>query len=423
MLKTSGAARRLLRRVSRSNHGNLANTVGLARVGIVGTFDVENYGDLLFPLMAEAALARSGNSFEVIPFSPNRRSENSWPFRVHSTSDIPEFLPNLSALLVGGGQLIRFDKTYPLLADPDVKLPIGYWLIPAVLGALSGKPVVWNAIGAFTASAPAPWHDEVVKTVLSASYLVGVRDKASRQHLAKMAPSVKIELIPDTVFSISRLWPLALESQEYVAWRKSVRLAGKYFVIQADRAIAAHRARVSAITQSLPHCTAVILPVCRCHGDRAENFVPPVAQPAVSAEWLSPRLISEIIGRSELTVASSLHACITALSYGAPVVRFPSFNATDRKFELLDEFDGIAAIENPAAVTAVIHRGRQIEPRAVKCADRLDDYWQRVVNVALDPTTHDSQRSAAMMLRWVSRIFDDIENSAVARRASSGMST
>ena len=142
----------------------------------------------------------------------------------------------------------------------------------------------------------------------------------------------------------------------------------------------------------------------------------------MSAEWLSPQLISEIIGRSELTVASSLHACITALSYGAPVVRFPSFNATDRKFELLDEFDGIASIENPAAVRAAIQRGRHVERRAAKCADRLDDYWQRVINVALDPTTHDSQRSAAMMLRWVSRIFGDIENSAVARSASSGMS-
>jgi hypothetical protein len=43
-------------------------------VGIVGSFDVENYGDLLFPVMAQAALERRLESVEVVPFSPNGRS-------------------------------------------------------------------------------------------------------------------------------------------------------------------------------------------------------------------------------------------------------------------------------------------------------------------------------------------------------------
>jgi lipopolysaccharide transport system ATP-binding protein len=93
------------------------------RVGIAGTFDVENYGDLLFPLIAEAAFARRGTPIQLLPFSPNSRSGPSWPFRVYSTEELPGLLPNVAALLIGGGQIIRFDKGYPVAAGPNVNLP------------------------------------------------------------------------------------------------------------------------------------------------------------------------------------------------------------------------------------------------------------------------------------------------------------
>jgi hypothetical protein len=114
-------------------------------------------------------------------------------------------------------------------------------------------------------------------------------------------------------------------------------------------------------------------------------------------------------------IASSLHACITGLSYGVPAVRVPGLNATDRKFEMLDEFEGVALIDNAEALGALVHRGRKIEPRVVECADRLDRYWDQVIDVVLKPHTYDPKRCMALMLAWVSKVFGDIEAAALAR--------
>src|SRR5256885_15229585 len=87
---------------------------GDVAVGMAGTFDVENYGDLLFPLIADAALRRRDPRIRVVPFSVNGKSESSWPFLVQPVEELAASLPNLLALLIGGGQLVRFDKTYPV---------------------------------------------------------------------------------------------------------------------------------------------------------------------------------------------------------------------------------------------------------------------------------------------------------------------
>ena len=86
---------------------------------------------------------------------------------------------------------------------------------------------------------------------------------------------------------------------------------------------------------------AIVLALCWWHGDRAEAF-PELKGAILSREWLGPKLISEIIGRSEFVFASSLHACITALSYGVPVARTPLSSGVT--FERLDEFEGLAFI-------------------------------------------------------------------------------
>ena len=114
---------------------------GAFEVGIVGTFDVENYGDLLFPLIAQAALRRRDPRIALRPYSVTPKSPEAWPYRVGSMEDFADELPRLSALLVGGGQIVRFDRRYPVVVPPAVDLPFAYWLTPAMPAALLGIPV------------------------------------------------------------------------------------------------------------------------------------------------------------------------------------------------------------------------------------------------------------------------------------------
>ena len=381
------------------------------RVGIVGTFDVENYGDLLFPLVAQAALDQRLESVDVVPFSPNQRSASAWPYDVHTTLDLLDSLSSLSTLLIGGGQIIRFDTDYPVLTDPRVRLPIDYWLTPAVLGALAGKPVIWNAVGAWTDSPTAAGFGDVVNATLAASHFVGLRDEASREHLAALAPAADLRILPDTVFSIARLWPLERESPDFVAWRESLRIHGSYVVVQADPRFVSRGAAIDAVVTGLGVETVVLLPVCRCHGDESHGLQATSGGHTARSEWPAPKLLSEIIGRAEAVVASSLHACITAISYGVPAVRVPSFNARDRKFAMLEEFEGVATIDEPARVAAVLARGKKLEARAIAVADRLEAYWDSVADVIMQPQRHDANRSMSTMLRWAAAALWAVGNS------------
>lgn len=349
------------------------------RLGIVGTFDVENYGDLLFPMIAAEALGRRNSKVDLLPFSPNARDAAAWPYQIRSTQTLPELMPHLAALLVGGGQIVRFDDAYPVPVAPGVKIPLEYWLLPALQAGLHAKPVFWNGIGAWTDSPRAPGLDKLVEQVFAAARFVGVRDAASREHLAKIAPSAPTEFLPDTAFSLARLWPLGSESDEFVRWRGTLGIDGSYVVVQSNPAIRLQGKVIQRQMRALGICNAVMLPICWCHGDRAHWAPRLEGKVHMSDEWLHPHLIREIIARSDFLFASSLHACITAISYGVPVARGVQIN--ERTFELLDAFESVARMSDRGGLVRLAQRGRRVEPLAIDYADRLERYWDHVSEV------------------------------------------
>lgn len=380
------------------------------QVGIVGTFDVENYGDLLFPLIAQIQLERRNENIKILPFSPNAVSKSQpWPMDVHATETIANILPSLSALLIGGGQIVRFDKGYPIPVSSNINLPVDYWLSPAAVGALLGKPVIWNAVGAWTGSPVPPWYIEVLKATISASALVAVRDEASHAHLNQVNPIAEIQNVPDTAFSLARLWPNQEFSEQYLAWTKELEIDGPYIVVQADNSITEHLDAIIKLIQDLEVKTVVILPICRCHGDSSDNFPPlPFANIAKSS-WLNPALTCEVISHASLLIASSLHACITSICYGIPCVRIESFNAYDRKFEILDGFENVCRLDESDRIRSLFVRGKVIDPKATEYADLLEAYWNEVARIIMEWGTPEAAYAMSVMLPWAMNVFKYIE--------------
>src|SRR6187551_2288638 len=104
--------------------------------GIFGTFDVANYGDLLFPLVAEAELSQRLGPMTLRPFSYHEKSPPSWPYAVSSVTRLPGEVHGLDGVIIGGGHVIRFDKAVaPGYHPPDAGIhhPTGYWLTPALV--------------------------------------------------------------------------------------------------------------------------------------------------------------------------------------------------------------------------------------------------------------------------------------------------
>ena len=176
------------------------------QIGIVGTFDVENYGDLLFPFLAERELGERLGNVRLHRFSYRARSADGWHYPVTSVADLPRIMPSLDGLLVGGGFLIRFDKEVaPGYLPPSdaIHHPTGYWLTPALLALQHGVPLVWNAPGMHKNELP-DWAAPLLRLALSQSAYVAVRDEPTRAALAPFAGDREVVAVPDTAFALSR---------------------------------------------------------------------------------------------------------------------------------------------------------------------------------------------------------------------------
>jgi hypothetical protein len=375
--------------------------VDAPRIGIVGTFDVANYGDLLFPLLLREAFRRRGHAVEPAIFSPNAVLPGAWPYAVGTLDSLPDHLPGLAALFVGGGQILRFDRAYPIATPADVAQATDYWLVPAAMAALAGCQVFWNAIGVWTDSPRAPECEALLRATLQASRLVAVRDQVSQAALAALAPGQDISVVPDTAFSLARFWPLGAETPAFATWRLAHRPADRFAVVQADTRLLPERARLAQLLARRGVGSVVVLPVCHCHGDDAAAWPDFAGLHTVRSQWPPPLLLTEIIARAEMLCASSLHASIAALNYGVPALRLPSFNQTDRKFELLAGFEGVADLRQDEAVERMVRRERGVDPLAAACATRLEVYWNTVVRLTTDPHPGDRQQAVSTLLRWL----------------------
>jgi len=388
----------------------------LYEVGIVGTFDVENYGDLLFPIIAQRQLSRRLKNVKIVPFSPNSLSKSQpWPIDVLSTDAIKEQLPFLSGLLIGGGQIVRFDKGYPIPVNSNINIPIDYWLMPAVLGAILGKPVIWNALGAWTGSSVPSSYSDVLKATLSASALVAVRDEASLTHFDHIGSMAKIELTPDTAFSLAALWPNSEFSKEFITWRENLKLETSYIVLQADKHFESYLQEITALLISLEIKTVVILPVCRCHGDDSQNFSSLAPFNVIRSDWLDPILTCEVIKHSNLVIASSLHACITAICYGVACVRVDSFNHSDRKFEIVNNFNNICRLNETDRIVGLYRKGPEVDPRAIAYAKLLEQYWDRVAEIITAWKAPESANATSIMLPVIINLLKDMDVSELTQ--------
>src|SRR5258708_34609838 len=180
--------------------------MGAARweVGICGTFDVANYGDLLYPLIAESELAERLGAVILHRFSYNARTPPDWPYEVTSVTALPQVIQDLDALLIGGGHLVRFDKNVaPGYVPPcaEIHHPTGYWLAPALIAPQHDVPLVWNAPGVHC-DIPACAHP-LMETALTLSHYVSGRHQPSRLALDPL-PRSTIAAVPDTALTPPR---------------------------------------------------------------------------------------------------------------------------------------------------------------------------------------------------------------------------
>ncbi|MFV0395644.1 MAG: polysaccharide pyruvyl transferase family protein [Coprobacillaceae bacterium] len=176
----------------------------MAKVNIaqIGTFDVENYGDLLFPIVFENKLKMAFEVKEFMIFSPlgGRKPLDNKTY-VYPIAELEQMQKkfNFDAFVIGGGDLIRLDKgvspTYPAVYNMAFQL----WQEPIMIANRYNIPVIFNCPGV-----PFPFKDEekeIVKELLETVDYCSVRNEKSKKHLEDCGVK-NVIVSPDTIIRI-----------------------------------------------------------------------------------------------------------------------------------------------------------------------------------------------------------------------------
>ena len=354
-------------------------------IAICGTFDVENYGDLLFPIIAEAELTKRLGPVKFHRFSYHAKSKPEWPYTVTSVSELPHLAAHLDGVLIGGGFIIRFDKDVaPAYAPPtpEIHHPTGYWLTPALVALQHGIPLIWNAPGMHCNPVP-EWAEPLMRLVLQNSCHTRVRDEHSHEALRQFCNDFEIATVPDTAFAISRIVNTPQASSEFKKLREVSGLTGPYIIVQTIHCVAPFIRFVQKHPHILEGLRVLLLPLGPVLGDHEtvveSGFSDPVRLPA----WPSPLLLAELISQAEAVVGHSYHLAITALACGVPV--FSSASLSEGKYTALSEFETIFPLPREDENNArwfLSRLGKSCPPmRAQRALAQLDEHWDRVAKI------------------------------------------
>src|SRR5258708_4960335 len=277
-------------------------------IGICGTFDVANYGDLLFPLIAESELTERLGAVTLHRFSYYARTPPEWPYEVTSVTALPRMIHRLDGLLIGGGHLTRFGKQVAPgydAATPEIHHPTGYWLTPALIALQHDVPLVWNAPGVFR-DIPA-WANPLMEMALTLSRYVAVRDEPSRSALEPLT-SATIAVVPDTAFRLPRLLKLEdAPSAEFTRLREAFGLDRPYILVQATPELEGFVRFIKNHAERFEKFRFLELPISPVFGEREQNIGVDLPGVVRLDDWPGPLVIAELIGRSEAVVGHSYH--------------------------------------------------------------------------------------------------------------------
>ena len=356
------------------------------RIGIFGTFDLQNWGDLLFPLLARRALTQRLGVVEVIPFSYRSKTAADWYYEVQSIGgSTPVAISDLDAVLVGGGHLIRFDKEIApgyLPVYPRVHHPTGYWLIPTLLGAAAGVPVIWNAP---SASSDLPkWAATILGLALRATRYIAVRDAASRNELLRFAPECVVEIVPDTAFGVADVVDLDTPSSELEELIELNGIQRPYILLQASDRAVEFTAPILAARDALAGHQFVEIAVGPALGDQVGNYdCWGLADHVQISDWPTPTCLAELVAGSSGVIGTSLHLSIGALAFGHPVL-LPCERAYS-KYAPLEEHDTVSAMVRSDSAAGEKF-ARQVtagarSPALFSVLEKVAAHWNRVAEV------------------------------------------
>ncbi len=388
--------------------------------GIIGTFDVDNYGDLLFPVVLERSMQR------VMPGARLRLiSSHSGTYRfdgrpIYSLQDLATHSDGLDGFVFGGGDIVRFDRVFsgtPEAIDFEELL-----VTSALCAANLGRPFVWNAPGVpreFTQT-----QRGVVQAACALSDYVSVRDERSRSFLP--VDDSRFAVVPDTGFLISQIVPRALLDRIVEDLRRRCSLPPSYIAAHlspatansGDVTVAARELRALSDSSGLP---IVLLPLGPVHGE--EDFLSRVRDMCPERFQLAQAPLhsletAALIARARAFISTSLHGNITAFAFDVPAT---AVNTRDlaklRRFGELTGRPVLSSWTQLSQRTDTLENAADAAQRHSLIRAQLDEHLRRLAEALVGAsasrrTLHDTDDRQALLKLICSRHSADAVSSA-----------
>ncbi|MCA0920128.1 polysaccharide pyruvyl transferase family protein [Pseudooceanicola nanhaiensis] len=387
----------------------------LRTVAVCGAFDMQNFGDLLFPVLAAHRLANHG--YKVVTHAPTDSDPGLGLPAPRPVEALFDPAQDVDAVMIGGGYIVhgfpvsRFVKLNRAEGETDNRAELlDCWMGATVAAALRGVPVVWNAPGV-----PFPFsgrQQATLDAVTDAADYLSLRDAGSAAFLRPSElPTARI--VPDPVAEISRIWTAASLAPELAAFRSR-------HAVPEDRPLLAIHVRDRSLSGLGPEGLArlidafaqahQLLPVLIAVGDAhhdaltAQSVAQHMTGPQVVLnQALSLREIASVLAHARLYVGASLHGYIAASSYGVPgaLVARPAYGKFDGYLRHLDRLsdkslDWAAAFDHAAQLLA----GPQTRPLPPAVFDALDRHWQEM-RAALDSAGPTAASRSDFLRRYI----------------------
>ncbi len=349
------------------------------QIGLVGTFGVDNYGDRLFPLIAEAELARRFDRVKLHCFSYGVNTPATWPHPVTSITELPRLAASLDGLLVGGDLSVRPDELIAGGGPPTAPHHhAGVWLSPALTALQYGIPLLWNGLGVHYDDLPA-WGNLLMELTFSQSSYIAVRDKPSRNALSRFVSPDRITVVPDPAFGVGRLLP-ELPSLEFDRLRDTYGLTGQYIVIQGVQGMDSCYRFLKRHAHRLHNFRFLTLPIGPMNGDHTALVDADLTGLVCLPTSPQPLLLAEIVRRAAAVIGPSYHVAVTALTAGVPV--FTASNVSEGEFAALTEVGELHPLptEHDTDPNSFLER---LTPAALSrpvgdAVDRLSKHWDQI---------------------------------------------
>ncbi|MBR2725707.1 polysaccharide pyruvyl transferase family protein [Candidatus Saccharibacteria bacterium] len=298
----------------------------------VGSFDVENFGDLLFPIVLEHELGKRLPLDHLYLFSPNGGEMPFYHRHVYPASDLDDFCQNhsIDGVIIGGGDTIRLDETVMPAYGTAFFPALSFWQYPILIADKYRTPSVFNSPGVPFDLADYQninYQNIVNSTIRMCSYL-SVRDACARENLID-SNSPDVHVVMDSVALINNIYSKKSLEPKFLELKKKHHLESSFIVIQLSRIyidkldFLNRLVKIVEIINKKHNLQVVFSPIGYIHKDLDtlhELHSKVSSKNIIIEEKMSPETMLSLFYHSQGFIGTSLHGLITSTAYHVPIL-------------------------------------------------------------------------------------------------------